>query len=124
MVMVVDDDPTSLKLMSTTLAQLGFQTCCESDGESALVTARRVKPSAVVLDLVMPGMGGFGFLEQFRREPDGQRVPVIVWTVKDLTPSEMTRLQASVQAVVSKGHGATTAVLSELTSFLQPRRES
>jgi CheY-like chemotaxis protein len=118
-VLVVDDDPGSLKLMSTTLAQLGYQTCCASDGESALRSAEGTPPSAVVLDLMMPGMNGFEFLARLRSQPSGQRVPVIVWTVKDLDHEEHALLRSSAQAVVAKGQGGPAAVVAELAAFLR-----
>jgi CheY-like chemotaxis protein/anti-sigma regulatory factor (Ser/Thr protein kinase) len=116
-VLVVDDDPGALKLVSATLKQLGYETRCERDGPAALRAFREKAPSAVILDLLMPGMNGFEFLERLRREPGGQGVPVIVWTVKDLTPEERTFLRSSAQAVVSKGQGG-AAVLAELETLV------
>jgi len=120
-VLVVDDDAPSLKLMATTLGQLGYQTRCEKDAEVALRAARGIPPSAVVLDLMMPGMNGFEFLDRFRENPAARHIPVIIWTMKDLTSDEHQLLRASAQAVVSKGHGGTAAVLAELQTFLARR---
>jgi signal transduction histidine kinase/CheY-like chemotaxis protein len=117
-VMVVDDDPVSLKLMSTTLQQLGYQTQCLSDAEQALRTAREAWPAAIVLDLLMPGMSGFEFLDHLRRDEAGRRVPVLVWTSKDLSIDEKTMLRASANAVVSKGSQGSATVLAELASRL------
>jgi signal transduction histidine kinase/DNA-binding response OmpR family regulator len=117
-ILVVDDDPGSLKLVATTLKQLGYQTRCERDGEAALRALREELPSAVILDLVMPGMNGFEFLEHLRREPAGRRVPVIVWTVKDLTEEERAFLRRSAQAIVNKGQGG-SGVLAELEAVVQ-----
>jgi signal transduction histidine kinase/CheY-like chemotaxis protein/HAMP domain-containing protein len=117
-VLVVDDDPGSLKLVAATLKQLGYETRCEREGAAALRAFRETPPSAVILDLLMPGMNGFEFLELLRREPAGRRVPVIVWTVKDLTPEERTFLRSSAQAVVSKGQGG-AAVLAELETLVR-----
>jgi signal transduction histidine kinase/CheY-like chemotaxis protein/HAMP domain-containing protein len=116
-VLVVDDDPGSLKLVSATLKQLGYETRGEPDGAAGLRAFRERPPTAVILDLMMPGMDGFEFLERVRREPGGQGVPVIVWTVKDLTPEERTFLRSSAQAVVSKGQGG-AAVLAELETLM------
>jgi CheY-like chemotaxis protein len=117
-VLVVDDDPGSLKLISTTLKQLGYETRCERDGAAGLRALRETLPSAVILDLVMPGMNGFEFLERLRDEPAGRRVPVIVWTVKDLTPEERIFLRSAAQAVVSKGQGG-AAVLAQLEALVR-----
>jgi signal transduction histidine kinase/CheY-like chemotaxis protein/HAMP domain-containing protein len=124
-VLVVDDDDGSLRLMAAKLEQLGYQTACAQDGESALAAARAGSPSAIVLDLMMPGMNGFEFLDRLRSDPSGRTVPVIVWTVMDLTREQQTRLRASAQAVVSKGNGGSAAVVAQLQSFLpHVRREA
>src|SRR5262249_21207882 len=57
-ILVVDDDPGSLGVMQTTLAQLGYRTTCVADGEAGLAAAAHQQPLAVVLDLMMPGMNG------------------------------------------------------------------
>jgi DNA-binding response OmpR family regulator len=112
----------ALKLVATTLKQLGYRTRCESDGAAALRSLQEEVPIAVILDLIMPGMNGFEFLERLRREPAGRQVPAIVWTVKDLTQQERDLLRSSAQAVVSKGQGG-SSVLAELEAVVrrQPR---
>ena len=121
-VMVIDDDPQALKLMQSTLHQLGFATRCECEGEAALRAVRNCPPSAIVLDLLMPGMSGFEFLDRLRRDPEISRVPVIVWTGKDLSLDERAMLRASASAVVAKGStGGGAAVIAELDAFLPGR---
>jgi CheY-like chemotaxis protein len=75
-----------------------------------------------VLDLIMPAMTGFEFLERFRALPDCRSVPVLVWTVKDLTAGEQARLQSSVQGVLSKGRGGIAALIDDLRTFLGAKR--
>ena len=117
-VMVVDDDPGSLKLMSATLAQLGYRAHCVGTGDEGVRAARQSPPLAVVLDLMMPGMDGFEFLDRFRQVPLCRRVPVIVWTVKDLTAAEALRLRTSAQGVVAKGRDESSTIMDELQVFL------
>jgi PAS domain S-box-containing protein len=112
-VLVVDDDPKSLKLAERILRDAGYDVVCRSDGEAGLEAAERRPPVAVMLDLVMPQMDGMAFLERFRRTPHGRRTPVIVWTVKKLTRHDRDQVLASVQAIVEKGQGA-GALLDEL----------
>jgi len=124
LVLVVDDDPNALKLMEATLGQLGYRPLCAADGESGLRAARETAPAAVVLDLLMPGMDGFEFLDRLRRTATGRRTPVIVWTVKDLTPGEREQLRTSAQAVVLKSAGGIAPLLQELQAYLpHPRSE-
>jgi CheY-like chemotaxis protein len=72
----------------------------------------------VVLDLIMPGIDGFEFLDQFRTLPGCRRTPVIVWTVKELSDDEYARLRLTAQAVVAKGRGGSSGVVDELRAFL------
>ncbi|MBV8761503.1 MAG: response regulator [Deltaproteobacteria bacterium] len=117
-ILVVDDDPGALRLMDATLAQLGYSTITRSSGASALEAAQRLHPSAVVLDLVMEGMDGVEFLDQFRQLPQHERTPVLIWTMKDLTEAETERLRAAAQAVVSKNGNSPSTVIEQLSKLL------
>jgi PAS domain S-box-containing protein len=122
-VVVVDDDAGSLKLMGATLANLGFRSICFQDPKEAierLSGADAVRPNAVILDLLMPEMDGFQFLDAFRADPTHHDVPVLVWTMKDLTSDEHDRLKRSAQAVIRKG-GGTSELLVALRSWLETR---
>jgi hypothetical protein len=116
-VLCVDDDPPSLKLAAAMLQKAGFVPICETDARAALKRVEEEHPAAVILDLLMPDMDGFQFLEQFRKMPAGYRVPVIVWTVKDLTRKERARL-ASAQAIVLKDQGGASQLIEELGAHI------
>jgi PAS domain S-box-containing protein len=120
-VLVVDDDPGSLRLMAASLGQLGYRSTCVERAVEGLRFSQQQAPLAVVLDLQMPELDGFGFLERFRAIPACQHTPVIVWTVKDLTRDEYSRLQSSVQGIVGKGQAGTSTVVEELRRFLAPK---
>jgi PAS domain S-box-containing protein len=105
-ILIVDDDPAVLKLMDVALAERGYRPVCAASAADGLRAAELEPPAAVVLDLLMPGMDGFDFLDRYRRTAAGRRTPVIVWTVKDLTADDHARLAGTVQRVVRKGHGA------------------
>jgi PAS domain S-box-containing protein len=123
--LIVDDDPNVAKLVGAALRDHGFQVTVMPDGASALKAATTKPPSAVVLDLLMPGMDGFEFLHQFRLTDIGRHTPVIVWTAKDLTSAELSRLHTSAQAIVTKGAGSTEALIAELAIHLGlPERAS
>ncbi|HXB55917.1 MAG TPA: PAS domain S-box protein [Vicinamibacteria bacterium] len=109
-VLLVDDDPQALKLAERSLRDAGFRPVCRSDGESGLEAVEQEVPAAIVLDLVMPGMNGFDFLELLRRKPGGIGIPVIVWTEKDISDAERRRLAATAESVVLKGEGAGSLV--------------
>ncbi len=122
-ILCVDDDPTALKLAAVALLSGGYIPLCESDAKSALKLLDEERPAAIILDLMMPGMDGFEFMEQFRRRPQSSETPVIVWTVKDLTAEDRVRLQANVQGVVVKGESGTAQLFEELEKYV-PRPPS
>jgi CheY-like chemotaxis protein len=122
-VLVVDDDPGSLNLMQATLGRSGYETICRRDAEAALEAAEKSRPIAVVLDLMMPGVDGFEFLERFRKTEAGRNTPVIIWTVKDLSDKDHSRLRQTAHAIVPKGSDGAASLLRELNAFL-PRRKA
>ncbi len=121
-VLVVDDEPANLRLMQAALQQLGLRAVCEMAGQGALEAVARERPAAVVLDLLMPGMNGFEFLERFRAVESNRAIPVLIWTAKELSGEERARLRASAQAVLTKGVNELGGVLAELRAHL-PGRE-
>src|SRR6185437_16082105 len=87
-VLLVDDDPAFRELASRTLIQQGWEVCAVEDGRAALAAAARRRPALVLLDLLMPVMDGFAFLEAFRTEAAWREIPVVVLTAKDLTAED------------------------------------
>ncbi len=120
-VLVVDDDPTALRLAEATLRQLGYRPVCTSSGAEALRAIEADPPALVVLDLLMPGMDGFEFVARLRDSAAGRDVPVIVWTVKDLSAAERARLRAAAATIVFKGAGGAAQLVEELRPLLRGR---
>ena len=123
-ILVIDDDPNALKLMGATLRQLGYRVETNQDAGSALADLERRPPAAVIVDLLMPGMDGFEFLARFRSRPENGKVPIVVWTMKDLSRDELGRLQRLAQAVVAKGEGKTSSLTDLLRSLLGQQRQA
>jgi CheY-like chemotaxis protein len=117
-VLVIDDDISSLQLMRATLDQLGYTAVCEQEGLAALAAIDRSPPLAIVLDLLMPSMSGFELLQRLRREPSTCEVPVIVWTAKDLSASEVRQLREETNAVLQKHTLGPDCLLEELRGAL------
>jgi two-component system alkaline phosphatase synthesis response regulator PhoP len=79
-ILVVEDEPHLAAGISENLQAEGFQTTVVSDGRSALDRARRGAYDLVVLDVMLPGLDGFGVCQQLRAE--GNRVPILFLTAK------------------------------------------
>src|SRR4030042_3000520 len=78
-ILVVDDKPELRTLLKSYLGQEGFDTLTAGDGQEALHIARREKPDLIILDLMMPEMGGYEFMRVYSREAE---TPVIILTAK------------------------------------------
>ncbi|HEY5946375.1 MAG TPA: response regulator, partial [Kofleriaceae bacterium] len=85
---VADDDPLQLKLASFRLGRLGFQIETVSDGAAALAAVRRHKPDAVVSDVMMPELDGFGLAMALRQDPALKNVPLVLVTSSYVEPSD------------------------------------
>jgi PAS domain S-box-containing protein len=114
-ILVVDDDQNTLKMASAALHSSGFEAVCYTGGRSGLAAAAAEDGfSAVVLDLLMPDIDGFEFLDRFREISGCQNTPVIVWTNKDITPEDRDRLSHAAQSITLKAQGGIDAVVREL----------
>jgi signal transduction histidine kinase/DNA-binding response OmpR family regulator len=101
-VLIVDDDPDARALLEEDLSQAGYKTRSVAGGEEALAEIERERPSAVLLDLLMPEPDGFEVLYRIRKDPALRGLPVIVLTAKDLTPADHERLNGSAQRILRK----------------------
>ncbi|RYH14633.1 MAG: response regulator [Alphaproteobacteria bacterium] len=80
LVLVIDDDPASLDLISRFLRREGFAVRCAPDGRSGIAMARDLHPNAVLLDVMMPQMDGWSVLSALKAEPELADIPVIMVT--------------------------------------------
>lgn len=79
-VLVVDDNPDTLAMLTAALEQLGAQVLVATDGERALTAVARIVPDIVLLDAVMPQMDGFETCRRLKRLPELAHVPIIFMT--------------------------------------------
>jgi PAS domain S-box-containing protein len=120
-ILVVDDDPGARKLMDKMLREKGYAPDCHPDAAGALESVEAHPPAAIVLDLMLPEVDGFEFLRRLRGSRVGRRLPVLIWTVKDLSTDERASLLASAQAVLHKTPTGQAELLQELRTFVRPR---
>jgi adenylate cyclase len=101
-ILVVDDDQMSRAGLRNSLEQAGWQVVEAGNGQVALTRLKEAHPSAILLDLMMPEMDGFEFLEEVRRHEEWRDIPVIVITARDVSMEERARLNGQVESVVQK----------------------
>ncbi len=117
-ILVVDDDPDVIDLVRQLLAGTSYDFQDAVDGFDALEIVVKYKPDIILLDLLMPGLDGFGFIEQLRQRPDFAYVPIIVLTAKTLSNDERESLQNSVFNVIQKQGLKRASLINELeTAF-------
>ncbi len=81
--LVIDDDPVVRDLMQSFLGREGYRVVAASSGEEGLRLAREVRPNAITLDVIMPGLDGWSVLTALKSDPDLADTPVILLTITD-----------------------------------------
>jgi CheY-like chemotaxis protein len=101
-VVAIDDDPLAIELVRAGLEPEGWTVLGAATGQEGLALIRERQPSAVLLDLLMPGMDGFEVVEALRSDPDTKSVPVVILTSKSMTQQDKERLQGRITYVARK----------------------
>ena len=81
-ILVVDDEPEAVELVEFNLKQAGFTVVTAADGAEALTKARAASPNLIVLDLMLPEIGGLEVCKMLRRDPATAGLPIIMLTAK------------------------------------------
>jgi CheY-like chemotaxis protein len=84
------------------LEPIGWQVSEAENGQVAVEALATARPDVIILDLMMPKMDGFEVLDELRRRPDWQDIPVVIITAKDLTEEDRTRLNGGVERIIQK----------------------
>ena len=124
-VLVVDDDPTAVEVIAAFLPQPAYVVVRAYDGAEAIALARRLKPDLILLDLMMPGVSGFGVVEALRRDQTTSTIPILVVTAKQVSDTDRAALQGAddtVINIVGKVGFDSKAFLTEVQRALPRRR--
>jgi len=115
-VLVVDDDADTRLRLRSVLERNGWTVSEAANGEEALAQVERAPPQIIVLDLTMPVMDGFAFLQALRSDERHRDIPVVVLTARDLSPSEKQQL-AGADRVLTKGEQSLRDVAGEVLAL-------
>jgi CheY-like chemotaxis protein len=116
--LVVEDDDAQRKSIVELIGNSDVRTTTVASGEEALQAVRRETFDCMVLDLRLPDMSGFDLLEQLQREPGAERLRIVVYTGKDLSPQEETKLKRMAEAIVIKDVRSPERLFDETALFL------
>ena len=117
-VLIVEDDPETREMLRRVLEKQG---CTVNEAENGKVGLDRVEqstPDLILLDLMMPEMDGFQFLEVLRGQEETRAIPVVVVTAKELTAREREQLNKQVQVTLEKSAFSRSELLNEVTHQL------
>jgi adenylate cyclase len=115
---VVDDDDILRRGILQTLEREGWQVSEAGNGRAGLERLAEGIPDVIVLDLMMPEMDGFEFLEELHRRADWREIPVLVVTAKDLTEEDHRRLNGGVERILMKDAPTRDEMLREVSATL------
>ena len=103
-VLLIDDNEDDALLIRRLLeGRKPYRMFHAKDGWEGLAQARQKLPDLIVTDLTMPGIDGFGLVEELRLDPHTCDIPIVVVSAKDITPEERKRLNGHIEAVYQKG---------------------
>src|SRR5258707_3063630 len=122
LVLIVDDDPATLELLAETLRSAGYETQSVQSGKRALEVLSSKLVSAVLLDLLMPGMDGFEVIRHVRQDAALKELPIFVMTSKSLTPEESDLLARDTQALLLKNGSWQQQLVAEVERVIQGRK--
>ncbi len=116
--LVVEDDPDTRDMLRRAAEKHGWEVLEAENGRVGLQRLASQVPAVILLDLMMPEMDGFTFVEELRRLPQCRHVPVIVVTAKDLSEEDRRRLNGQVFQILQKGGHSPQELLDELHNVL------
>ncbi len=101
-ILIVDDSPTELHVLTTMLEKHGFSVSSANNGEDGVEMAKADKPDLILMDVVMPGMNGFQAARQISSDPDTSNIPIVIVSTKDQETDKMWGLRQGAKGYVTK----------------------
>jgi CheY-like chemotaxis protein len=120
-VLVVEDDLATREVIRHLLEKTGVQVAEAENGRVALERLAEGQPGLILLDLMMPEMDGFQFVDHVRQHEAWRTVPIVVVTAKDLTAEDRRRLNGYVTAIIQKDARGQEELLAEVSKMVKTR---
>lgn len=113
-VLVVDDDPDAVDLVIAMIGDRGYEIQTATNGREALDEIARIKPDAIILDLMLPEMDGFEVVHRLSLNPEWRSIPVVLLTARDLSHEERRALDIGTARIIQKGNFSRDELVAEL----------
>ena len=121
-VLLVDDNPDDALLIRRLLeGKKSYRVHHAKDGWEGLAMARQYLPDLIISDLTMPGIDGFGFVEELKLDPRTKDIPVVVVSAKDITAKERERLNGHIEALYQKGSLPTRKFVDKMINVIEDK---
>ena len=119
-VLLVEDDAVTREMTEVMLRKVGCSVVSAENGRRALaaLAAGEEAPDALIVDLMMPEMDGFEFIERVREDQRFRKIPVLVLTAKEISSEERARLTAGAARIFHKGQFNRRDLLEEIRKHL------
>jgi two-component system, OmpR family, response regulator len=101
-ILIVDDDPNLIRILTASLKAAGYQALVATDGLQAVTAARRQRPDLIILDLGLPGGDGYIVLRRLKELGSLAAIPVIVLSARDAESSTQQALKAGAEMFIQK----------------------
>jgi signal transduction histidine kinase/CheY-like chemotaxis protein len=119
--LLVEDDPNVRDVTRRVLELGGWSVIEAENGRAGLERLAAFRPGVIVLDLMMPEMDGFDFVDALRHHPEWKSIPIVVVTAKDLTAEDRARLNGQVGLILQKGSYSRDELLREASAMVANR---
>lgn len=117
-VLIVEDDRNTRTAIQSLLTNMPVEIVTASSGSAALSQIRAERFDCIILDLHLPDMTGFDWLETVEKDPGSQTPPIIIYTAEELSEKENRILRSYAGSIVVKGASSSEQLLDEVTLFL------
>ncbi len=121
-VLLIDDNPDDALLIRRLLeGKKAYRVLHAKDGWEGLSMARQSLPDLIISDLTMPGIDGFGLVEELKLDPRTKDIPVVVVSAKDISTEERKRLNGHIEALYQKGSLPTRKFVDQVIQAIEEK---
>lgn len=121
--LIAEDDPFMISLLSKAFAEEGFEIVFANNGDEAVRQFGEADPDILVFDIMMPGKSGMDALREIRILPKGKKIPVIMLTNLDDTPTVDAAQGLNVRAYLVKANTQLPEIVNKVKQVLGEKRE-
>lgn len=122
-VLIIDDDPKSVKLTARILEEAGEKVLKAYSGRVGIDLAKKEHPSLIILDLMMPEMTGFEVVDELRKDQQTADIPIIVLTAKEITREDRELLDGHIKKLITKANFDKKTLIKEIKKCLAKYKE-